>query len=531
MNLAASGTRCAIVVALVNLIGGACGRSGGGHADGGAGTGGSAAGTAGAAGDGGSMSAAGGGGQPARTAGGAPDGGGGAAGGKPPNLDDLLNHDGGAGVGTSISPGMTPACGASKCGNGTRDSCLVTGNDGTISSPMEACDGADLGGVSCTGEGWGSGAVKCSSNCTLDRSGCSACMPTGGAVQGCEHLALPTRDAWTIGLAANATEVAVTWASSENPATPVLEFARLAPGLGVLGTVELESTEHSMSSVSFNNVALAPLSPGWVVAAADSARKLFIHALDATGADLGRVDVATVPGGTSSQAFLSLAPRAGGGPCLFWGAQAGVQAAMVAPDGRSVGKASDVVVLDGLVNVGVSQVASLGGACFAVVAGQEAATMAPVTRLLRFDAGGGAPTVVNVVKGELVTGPRLVAGANDLLLAYASVSGGTASHTLRRFLATGVESAAALPLDPAATLLAAAADEAMFVMTDPTGLTLSVEWLSRTGAVVMPPTVVAKSPSAILAVAGGAHRASDTVVGWAEQRPGAPAVGVAVLPP
>jgi hypothetical protein len=522
MSLAASACRCAIVVA---FLAGGCGRQTGGHADGGAGVGGAAAGTGGGAGAAGAAAPTGAAGSAGHAgAGGTPDGGAG-AGGAPSSLDDLLMHDGGAGP----SFGGTPTCGAALCGNGTRDSCLVTADDGTVSSQSEACDLADLGGASCTGEGWGSGAMKCSSNCTLDRSGCSACMPAGGALQACGRLALPTRDVRALGLAANGDDLAVAWASSQSATTPVLELARLAPGLGSFTITELESTAHpETDSVSFTNVALAPLSAGWVVAAADSDRKLFVHALDASGADLGRVDVGTVPGDVSAEAFLSLAPRAGGGPCLFWGGPADLRAAVVAPDGRSVGKASDVA-LGSLVNVGVSNVVSLAGACFAVVAGQDAATMAPVTELVRFDAAaGGAPTVVSVLKGELVNEPRLVAGANELLLAHSGVSG--MPHTLRRLLANGVESAAALPLGFATTLLAAAGDDAMLAVQDGSS-SVTLERLSRAGTVVMPPIVVAKAPSASFSTAGAVHRTADTAIGWTDQRPGAPAFGVALLSP
>jgi hypothetical protein len=56
-----------------------------------------------------------------------------------------------------------PACFASTtCGNGVLDA-------------GEQCDGADLGGATCAGEGFAGGALSCASNCTLDTSGCTNC--------------------------------------------------------------------------------------------------------------------------------------------------------------------------------------------------------------------------------------------------------------------------------------------------------------------------------------------------------------------
>ena len=46
--------------------------------------------------------------------------------------------------------------------------------DGVI-TPPEQCDGAKLGGKSCTSLGYSSGTLKCSTTCTLDTSGCTNC--------------------------------------------------------------------------------------------------------------------------------------------------------------------------------------------------------------------------------------------------------------------------------------------------------------------------------------------------------------------
>jgi hypothetical protein len=49
--------------------------------------------------------------------------------------------------------------GTSTCGNGKIDA-------------NEQCDGASLGGKDCTSQGYSSGSLRCTSNCTFDVSGC-----------------------------------------------------------------------------------------------------------------------------------------------------------------------------------------------------------------------------------------------------------------------------------------------------------------------------------------------------------------------
>lgn len=53
------------------------------------------------------------------------------------------------------------------CGNGHVD-------------PGEACDGADLGGISCADFGWHMGEIACADDCTLDVSGCVGGGPQCG---------------------------------------------------------------------------------------------------------------------------------------------------------------------------------------------------------------------------------------------------------------------------------------------------------------------------------------------------------------
>src|SRR5262249_5106405 len=67
---------------------------------------------------------------------------------------------------SGANPGCNPDCKFAirpcECGNGTIDG-------------REPCDGANLGGHTCITEGFGSGVLTCTPDCTLDLSGCSLC--------------------------------------------------------------------------------------------------------------------------------------------------------------------------------------------------------------------------------------------------------------------------------------------------------------------------------------------------------------------
>src|SRR5688572_2419447 len=74
------------------------------------------------------------------------------------NCTNAMDDDGDGDIDCADSDCATaPVCTASDCGNGAID----TGED---------CDGADLGGATCASEGFGGGALACSSTCAFDIS-------------------------------------------------------------------------------------------------------------------------------------------------------------------------------------------------------------------------------------------------------------------------------------------------------------------------------------------------------------------------
>jgi hypothetical protein len=70
------------------------------------------------------------------------------------------------------------------------DSYLYTGcysvpfcGDGILNRVEEECDGADLGGLSCQGLGYGSGTLSCKGECSYDTTGCGAAAYCGDGVR------------------------------------------------------------------------------------------------------------------------------------------------------------------------------------------------------------------------------------------------------------------------------------------------------------------------------------------------------------
>ncbi len=126
---------------------------------------------------------------------------------------------------TACSAATTPgeecqgnACDAAVCG------------DGTVTAP-EACDGYDLAGSTCTGEGFDGGTVRCTDTCELDLSGCARCGDGQiGAGEACDGASLAGQDCLSAGYTPAAPSVARSPAhSTRAPATARGRSAAMAP--------------------------------------------------------------------------------------------------------------------------------------------------------------------------------------------------------------------------------------------------------------------------------------------------------------
>ena len=197
----------------------------------------------------------------------------------------------------------------------------------------EACDGENFGTDSCTVRGYGSGALTCESSCTVNATSCSDCG-AGSHIASCGPMPLDIAPFLAkVAIAATDTEIGVAWIASG------ISFARFSADTTLLTQTHIADTVFDSSS-AYGVLGVGTLPAGWVVAAA-AQPELFIHALDATGKDLGRTRVEGSPI-YFEPSLPTFASRPGGGPLLVWDGATKLRATIVAADGRSVSTPVDL---------------------------------------------------------------------------------------------------------------------------------------------------------------------------------------------
>ncbi len=251
---------------------------------------------------------------------------------------------GGGGTGGTVACTIdSPACGT-LCGNGRIDSC---GRQPAVGCPVqivsEDCDGADVGNFNCESFGYSSGKPSCRSDCTIDLSPCSSCVPSasvfscGPAPEHAVPAAVPEGEYLNaFALAAKDTEIGLALLSYRAvDGAAAVSFARLSPALQFIRRTTLD--DGSQPGAFFERyaygMAVAPIPSGWVVAVCGD-KEIFLHALDDAGNDLGRTVVANVYG-LQACAKPVLAKRPNGGPLLLWLGDEGLKMSMIAADGLS----------------------------------------------------------------------------------------------------------------------------------------------------------------------------------------------------
>jgi hypothetical protein len=190
------------------------------------------------------------------------------------------------------------ACDLSLCGNGVIDSCMFCdptgagggplggggppppgpmGGGGFCSTSIEPCDGANVGGVTCTGLGYFSGGVGCTTGCALDDSACEACGPLSGELPGCNANATPG-NALRVALAATDDTIALAWSdASIADNLPRVRITLFSADLTPLMTTAPFGPPGTV------RVAIVPSTIGWLVAAESSKQVIEVHAVDPSG--------------------------------------------------------------------------------------------------------------------------------------------------------------------------------------------------------------------------------------------------------
>ena len=316
-----------------------------------------------------------------------------------------------------------PACGAA-CGNGQRDSCTVSTPGCTTRTDTEPCDGADLGGVSCTSLGYGSGSLVCTSTCVLNKNGCDDCMPVGNELLSCGKPPFDAGSTTMFALASSASEIGIAWLHDVAYGQAVLSFARLSRQLEVISSSTVwQGDDTGSCSSQWQRMAVAPLPSGWVVAV-DGDPEVFAFALDATGQPVARtlVDQGR-PNFANIVATPLLVPRPDGGPLLVWHHISGSpRAVLIATDGRTASAPIDLPVTAYPLSNSPIGAVYLDGRFHLLAHHMPAGGAGPSKglTLVHLGSDGAIESSADILPDETISIAGVGAGAADIRVVYAA---------------------------------------------------------------------------------------------------------------
>jgi hypothetical protein len=411
------------------------------------------------------------------------------------------------GTGESCSPGPPQRCPLSLCGNGVLDMCMAPAGFGfcPLAPQMEPCDGTNLAGASCQSVGYGSGTLACS-NCYIDPSECSPCLPLDASLVRCGVT--PTPQAFAAGIAATASEVATAWLEFDAIGRPALGFARLTPSLDPVAAPGLLDVGPQAPIAAGNvSVRVAPLASGWVVAGYYEPA-VFVHAVDAAGQSLGHTMVEQVP-----WTRPVLVSRPGGAPLLLWAKPDGIRRSVISSDGRSFSPPATIANTTERTTLS----ATYAGDAFYVCLSDEVGSSPSQLRLLRIESDGTIGSAVDVLSGVQMLGPTLIGGADDLRVLYStpnrvmvwrrvSLAGATLGPPVPVELGdsfTGVPAALAFDNDTVAVVGGTIAKGVLGFVR-----------ISSDGSIVTSPRTIASAPNWAFGIVDAARSGSDLIVLW-----------------
>jgi hypothetical protein len=246
------------------------------------------------------------------------------------------------------------------------------------------------------------------------------CLPSSALVT-CGPAPIDATRVKSFALGASDTEVGLSWIEENDEGDTWLSFSRLSPHLELAGTVALDDTRQPgpVSRGALAGTAVASLASRWVVAVC-GLPQIFIETLDATGMLVGRtvVSYATETVGACISGTPALAARPGGGALMAWEtSDGGVQIAMIAADGLSVG-APQTIITD--VPFADTPAAAWIGDAFYVVSAVSASTggLARALRIVRITPDGSATTIGDILAGQARDAPGVAVGASDLRVGF-----------------------------------------------------------------------------------------------------------------
>jgi hypothetical protein len=427
-----------------------------------------------------------------------------------------------AGTGQVYCPPAAPVCGAALCGNGKVDTCVP------VQPPAcqrlmtaEGCDGSDFGGESCLTHHFSSGNLSCGSDCTVDASGCSECVP-GPSVIRCGLAPFAALPVSAFGLAATDNEVALATINYDMSGTQSLTFTRMTPDLNGVSVTFVD--DPPQPGPLLQGTAVAPLASGWVVAICGPG--IYIHTFDANGVDKGRAVVAAGPTDGYGCAYPVTAAGPGGQVLLAWLDDLGVHATVIAADGRSFSPPQTIVASPLAVPSDLPTAAWIADAFYVAASVSPPPNFDVVDlRIMRVAADGQVSIFGDNFPG-FYGGASLASGASDLRVVYggAPPQGGAPgdSNVLWQRIGPddhelGAVSLATNPPYYGRSLAVAFGDTTVVLVGGYSGQALGLTRLALDGQVLTPVHDVIAGPDYWMQWWDMARRGPDVIVGWLRQ--------------
>jgi hypothetical protein len=332
---------------------------------------------------------------------------------------------GGAGASGTACCQMPSSCVEGLCGNGVRDTCSAPSGPGScpVYTFFEPCEGADLGGATCTSLGYGSGTLVCSSGCQLDTTGCVTCLAGTAPVTRCNQI--PSTPA-SLSIAVTRTETGLVWLDASDGVVTGVGATFLSSGLDVIWSGRVDSLSIPVNAPSGASAQIAALPSGWLLAVTVGST-ISLYTLDDTGHAVAQSALDTKSNGYGTT-WPILVAQPNAGPLIIWQV-IDTYAAVVSADGRSVSSPitisvdfyggigpilEDAEFVAGQFQAVIAVNCSLGTNCVQIFSIAPDGTLAGSFQAPGVTAPGGA---------------RLVSGASDLDLVYLSDCQGTASDS------------------------------------------------------------------------------------------------------
>src|SRR5262249_17248344 len=130
-------------------------------------------------------------------------------------------------------------CGVDECGNGAIDTCQecsIAGTGMACFDRPEPCDGKNLGGASCEGNGFAGGEPGCTAWCGVDERRRESCEAIGGGLHACTRVCVDAVEPVAIALAATESVIGLAWLSEGDAEHhELVHFARFDQQFALLG--------------------------------------------------------------------------------------------------------------------------------------------------------------------------------------------------------------------------------------------------------------------------------------------------------